>query len=134
MGGSNRNSLGQLFHDGEVIIKQGTQGDCLYVIQEGTVAVIAESGGEEIKLAELGTSEFFGEMGLFEKDVRSCTIRAVGDVWILNIDRKNFYHTIQKDPSLAFRLLEKLSHRLRQTNGKIAELQKQLKEIQEVGS
>jgi CRP-like cAMP-binding protein len=129
MSGSNRNSLGQLFHDGELIIKQGAPGDCLYVIQQGKVAVIAESDDREVKIAELGTSEFFGEMGLFEKTVRSCSVRALGEVWVLTIDRKNFYHTIQKDPSLAFRLLEKISHRLRQADIKIAELQKQLIEL-----
>jgi len=119
-------SLGQSYHDGDIIIKQGDIGDCLYVIQDGKVEIIAESEGKEVKLAELGKSEFFGEMGLFEKDVRSCTVRAVGDAKILTIDKKNFYQTIQKDPSLAFRLLEMMSHRLRLANQKIAELQNHL--------
>lgn len=110
------NTLGRSYHDGEVIIKQGTVGDCVYVIQEGKVEVIEELGEKEVKLAELGEKEFFGEMALFEKDVRSCTIRAVGDAKVLTLDKKNFYKTIQKDPSIAFRLLEKMSQRLRQTN------------------
>ena len=118
-------SLGHLYCDGEVIIKQGTTGDCLYVIQEGKVEVIAESGDNEVKLAELGKTEFFGEMGLFEKDVRSCTVRAVGEARILTIDKRNFYQTIQNDPSLAFRLLQLISHRLRMANQKISELQMQ---------
>lgn len=111
--------LGRLYLNGEIIVKQGEQGDCLYVIQEGRVEVIDESGEKEIKLAELGETEFFGEMGLFEKDVRSCTVRALGDAKIMTIDKKNFYKTIQKDPSLAYRLLEKMSNRLRETNKKL---------------
>jgi CRP-like cAMP-binding protein len=110
------NKLGKSYKDGEVIIKQGTRGDCLYVIQEGNVEVIVEKEGKEIKLAELGETEFFGEMGLFENDVRSCTIKALGNAKILTIDKKNFYKTIQKDPSIAYRLLEKMSKRLRKTN------------------
>lgn len=116
------NSLGHHYKDGEIVIKQGAIGDCLYVIQEGKVEVIDESGPKEIKLAVLGESEFFGEMGLFEKTVRSCTVRALGDARILTIDKKNFYTTIQKDPSLAFKLLEKMSQRLRQTNLKLREI------------
>ena len=112
-------SLGNHFEDGEIIIKQGNEGDCLFVIQQGRVEVIDESGDKEIKLAELGETEFFGEMGLFEKTVRSCTVRAVGEAKILTIDKKNFYRTIQKDPSIAYRLLEKMSHRLRETNKKL---------------
>lgn len=114
-------SLGRLYTDGEIIIKQGTEGDCLYVIQEGRVAVIDESGGAETKVAELGVKEFFGEMGLFEKDVRSATVKAIGDAKVLTIDKKNFYSTIQKDPSLAFRLLESMSKRLRKTTKELGE-------------
>ncbi len=115
-------SFGRLYTNGEDIIKQGTVGDCLYVIQEGRVEVIDESGGRETKVAELGDKEFFGEMGLFEKDVRSCTVRALGDTKILTIDKQNFYATIQKDPSLAFRLLESMSRRLRQTTRELGAL------------
>lgn len=112
-------ALGRPYVNGEIIIKQGDSGDCLFVIQQGKVEVIDESGDKEIKLAELGESEFFGEMGLFEKDVRSCTVRALGETKVLTIDKRNFYKTIQKDPAIAYRLLEKMSYRLRETNKKL---------------
>lgn len=110
------NSLGHLYKDGEIIIKQGSVGDSFYVIQEGTVEVVDESGDKEIVLALLGPPDFFGEMGLFEKDVRSCTIRAKGDAKVLTMDKKSLYKKIQQDPSIAFRLIEKLSNRLREAN------------------
>ena len=113
------NILGLLYRDREIIIKQGTVGNCLYVIQQGKVEVIRENRGREIVLAELGEKEFFGEMALFEKDVRSCTVRAKGDTKVLTLDKKGLYITIQKDPSLAFRLLEKMSNRLREVDKKI---------------
>lgn len=111
--------LGKLYNDGEVIIKQGDKGNCLYVIQEGLVDVILESPEGNIKVAQLGETEFFGEMGLFEEDVRSCTIRAVGEARILTIDKRNFMKSIHRDSSLAYRLLEKMSQRLREANKKI---------------
>jgi len=111
--------LGLLYRDGEIIIKQGSVGKCLYVIQEGKVEIIKERDGENIKITELGETEFFGEMGLFEKDVRSCTVKAVGDVKILTVDKRNFYKSIQQDASLAYRLLEKMSNRLRKATKKI---------------
>lgn len=114
-----KNTLGRLYKDGETIIKQGEEGDCVFVIQEGKVEIIDESENKEMKIAELGQAEFFGEMGLFEKDVRSCTVRALGDAKVMTIDKRNFYNTIQKDPSIAYRLLEKMSQRLRETNKKL---------------
>ena len=112
-------AIGHLYKNGEMIIKQGSSGDCLYVIQEGMVEVILEKEQGEVKIAELGKTEFFGEMGLFEKDVRSCTVRALGDAMVLTVDKKNFYKSIQDDASLAYRLLEKMSNRLREANLKI---------------
>ena len=113
-------TLGRQYKDGEVIIRQGDTGDCLYVIQKGQVEVIDESGEKEISLAILDEKEFFGEMGLFQKDVRSATVRSIGETKVLTIDKKNFYQTIQKDPSIAYRLLEKMSQRLRETNKKLS--------------
>jgi CRP-like cAMP-binding protein len=115
-------AFGQLYASGDIIIRQGESGDCLYVIQEGRVEVFVEANGNETKVAELGDKEFFGEMGLFEKDVRSCTVRAMGNTKLLSIDKNNFYATIQKDPSLAIRLLESMSKRLRQTTRELAAL------------
>ena len=111
--------LGQVYKDGEIIIKQGTKGNCLYVIQEGKVDVISETPEGDVKVAVLGTSEFFGEMGLFEEDVRSCTIRSLGEARILTVDKKTLFKSINRDPSLAYRLLEKMSNRLRETDRKL---------------
>lgn len=110
------NKLGRLYQDGEIIIKQGTVGDCFYVIQEGEVEVVQESEDGEKIIAELQEPDFFGEMGLFEKDVRSCTIRAKGEAKVLTMDKKSLYKNIQQDPTLAFRMLEKMSNRIRETN------------------
>lgn len=117
------NKLGQLYKDGELIIKQGTEGNCLYVVQEGKVEVIKETPRGEVKVAELGETEFFGEMGLFEQDVRSCTVRALGEVKVLTIDKRNFYKSIHQDSSLAYRLLEKMSNRLREANKRISAIE-----------
>ncbi len=119
MGMISKNTLGKFFRAGETIIKQGTTGNCLYIIQKGIVEIIEETDTEEIKVAELKKKDFFGEMSLFEKDVRSCTVKALSDVKVLTLDKKNFYKTIQNYPSLAFRLLEKMSNRLRRMNERI---------------
>lgn len=107
------NNLGRVYADGELIVRQGEVGDCMYVIQEGKVEVIAEHDGEEIRLRELGKNDFFGEMAIFEDEVRTATVRAVGDARVLTIDKKNFLSGIHEDPSLAFRIVETMSHRIR---------------------
>ena len=112
--------LGKLYTDGEIIIKQGEKGNCLYVVQEGKVDVILETPEGDISVAQLGETDFFGEMGLFEEDVRSCTVRAAGEATVLTIDKRNFLKSIHRDSSLAYRLLEKMAQRLREANKKIS--------------
>ena len=112
--------LGKLYSDGEVIIKQGDSGNCMYVIQSGEVEVIRDNNGKEVRLAIRKEGDFFGEMALFSKELRSATIRALGDTRILTVDRKNLLKSIQKDPSLAFRIIETLSKRIRDLSEEIA--------------
>jgi CRP-like cAMP-binding protein len=114
--------LGRVYPDGEVIIRQGEAGDCMYEIQGGKVEVIQERSGKEICLAVLGKGDFFGEMAIFEHDVRSATVRALGEVRALTIDKRTFLRRITEDPSLAFRIVERMSHRIREMNNKLVRL------------
>jgi CRP/FNR family cyclic AMP-dependent transcriptional regulator len=114
------NELGKEYGDGRVIVRQGEIGDCMYEILDGRVEVIHESEGKEVRLAELGRGDFFGEMALFDHEVRSATVRALGPVRALTIDKRTLLRRITEDPSLAFRILEKMSHRIRDLNTRMA--------------
>lgn len=106
--------LGKLYQHGEYIVRQGEVGYCMYVIQEGTVEIILEEEGEEILLAKRKAGDFFGEMALFDRDVRSASVRALGPARILTVDKKNLLPRIHQDPSMAFRILEIMSNRIRE--------------------
>ena len=111
--------LGRTFNDGELIIRESEYGDCMYVIQSGNVEVIMHRlEGKEVRIAELGEGDFFGEMALFEKEVRSASVKAKGEVTVITVDKKTLLRRIQQDPSLAFRLLEKMSSRIRRLDVK----------------
>lgn len=115
-----KKGLGKKFEDGDVIFKQGEEGDCMYIVQRGTLEVVRENDGDEVKLATLKQGDFFGEMAIFEKEKRSATVRAAGKAEVLSMDRKLFFYRMQDDPTLAFRIMEKMSNRIRELNRKIA--------------
>lgn len=114
--------LGKLYRDGEVIVRQGETGSCMYVIQEGEVEVSLRQGDKEVCLAVLGEGDFFGEMGLFEQEQRSATVRAVGDVRALTVDKRMFLRKVHEDPSLAFNVMQKMCHRIRELNAALIRL------------
>jgi CRP-like cAMP-binding protein len=119
--------LGNIYQDGEYIVRQGEPGNCMYEIQGGKVVVFRSEGADEIQLAELPKGEFFGEMAIFEHGVRSASVRAVGEARVLTIDKKILLRRITQDPSLAFRILEKMSHRIRSLDAELAKLKSRSK-------
>jgi CRP/FNR family cyclic AMP-dependent transcriptional regulator len=114
-------ALGRLYEDGEDIVRQGETGNCMYVIQQGQAEVLLKKGDKLVCVAVLGEGDFFGEMALFDKEVRSATVRAKGPVRALTLEKRNFLSRIHEDPSLTFRMLEKMSQRIRGLNAELKE-------------
>ena len=115
--------LGKEYQSGEVIVRQGDVGNCMFVVQKGEVEAVAEADGKELRLRTMGPNEFFGEMALFEKETRTATIRAIGPARILTIDKKNFLSGIHEDPSLVLRLVKMMSHRIRDLTDRLAKFE-----------
>ncbi len=115
-------ALGRIYQDGETIVRQGELGDCMYVVQDGHVEVLIESENQQIQINVLGKDEFFGEMAIFDHEIRSATVRALGQTRILTIDHRNFLRRVHEDPSLAFRLMQVMSERVRKLSGEVAQL------------
>jgi CRP-like cAMP-binding protein len=115
-------ALGKEYHDGEMIIRRGEVGNCMYVVQEGEVEVFVERDGKEVRLAVRGEGELIGEMAVFEREVRSANVRALGRARLLTLDKKNFMKRIGEDPTLAFRIVETMSKRLRELGDELARI------------
>ncbi len=116
------NALGRLYKDGEVIINQGETGDCMYVIQSGKVMVVQYENGKGVPLAELKEGDFFGDMALFEHKVRSATVRAIEEARVLTVDKRTLLLRIQEDPSIAFRIMQKMSLRIRKLDDEMVRI------------
>lgn len=115
-------ALGKEYEDGEVIMRKGDVGECMYVVQKGEVEVFVERDGRDVRLAVRGEGEMIGEMAVFEREVRSASVRALGRARLLTLDKKNFMKRINEDPTLAFRLVETMSRRIRELSDEVAGL------------
>ena len=109
-------SLGKDYKDGDTIFEENSIGKEMYIILTGNAKVIKKKDGVETTLATLEEGDFFGEMSLFDNSPRSATVKALGDIKLLEINQKNFLKKISRDPSLAFRMLEKMSQRIRNSD------------------
>ncbi len=114
-----RSGLGKEYKRGDVIVRQGETGDCMYVVQHGQVEVVQEKDGKEYRLSVLGDGEVFGEMSLFDREPRSATVRALDKARVLTLDKRTFLRRVHEDPSLAFSILQKMSRRIREVDSQL---------------
>ena len=73
-------------------------------------------------MGELETGEVFGEMAIFDQQPRSATVRAKGNARVLTLDKRAFLRRVHEDPSLAFRILQQMSHRIRVLDEKVSQI------------
>lgn len=109
---------------GEVIFKEGDEGEGFYVVREGAVEIsrIGFDGKEKL-LAVLPPPEIFGEMAIIGKDVRSATAKAKEASVILHFDNQTLIDFTPKEPTLVMPLLEIQVRRLRHANEQIAAME-----------
>jgi len=124
-----KGDLGRVYSDGETLCREGEKGDHMYIIQEGSVEVVTSKGDRETTLATLGEGAIIGEMAIFEKEPRSATVRAVGEVRALTVDRKNLLRRVSEDPTLAFRVIRNLSRRVRELSTRVRKLDEELSRL-----
>lgn len=71
---------------GEVVIREGEQGDRFYMIEDGQASV--SLAGRE--MAMLGPDDFFGEIALLREIPRTATVAAVTDLQLYALERDDF--------------------------------------------
>jgi len=80
------------YRAGEVVIKQGDEGDYFYVLVSGRCLVTRETplNKEGIKLAELGIGDSFGEEALIAEAKRNATVTMLTDGMLMRLNKEDF--------------------------------------------
>ncbi|MBW1680381.1 MAG: cyclic nucleotide-binding domain-containing protein [Deltaproteobacteria bacterium] len=125
------------FAGGELIMKEGEEGDTMYLVLEGEVEVsktlTMKFGEGDFREAEKILSryrpedhEVFGEMALIGRETRSATITAVKDCRLLEIKRDDFLRLMEEEPAMGVKVLLEISRllisRLRQASRDVTRL------------
>lgn len=107
----------------ERMFSQGDISDSAYVILNGRVNVVLESGENAIKIAEIPRGSIVGEMGVLSGSPRSATIVAAEPTEALRIGKDVFFDLLQEFPQIAIAVMRDIAVRLERTNAKLASLQ-----------
>jgi CRP-like cAMP-binding protein len=84
---------------GEVVIREGEEGDYYYVVESGRCQVERMVGGVKVALAELKSGDTFGEEALASDARRNATVTMATDGKLLRLGKKDF-HELLGEPLL----------------------------------
>jgi len=83
---------------GEYVIREGDNGDVLYIVESGDMSCTKVLGGKETFLKNYGPGDVFGELALLYNAPRAASIQADTDCLLWVLDR-NTFNNIVKDAS-----------------------------------
>ncbi|MDH4263995.1 MAG: cyclic nucleotide-binding domain-containing protein [Deltaproteobacteria bacterium] len=107
------------YKKGDIIIKEGDLGREMFIIKSGSVDVIKSDDKKEAVLATLERGDFFGEMAILENVPRTAMVIARETTHLIALNIGSLLIKIKKDPSFAFNMMQKMSHRIRVLNEKL---------------
>jgi CRP/FNR family cyclic AMP-dependent transcriptional regulator len=114
---------GRSYNPGESIFREGDIGNEMFIIQSGRVKITKQlKDGVEKTLVILGPGDFFGEMAVIDKDVRSANAIAMEASRLIALDEEVFEMHMQTNPKIVKKILKNLTSRLRESNQQIANL------------
>src|SRR5437762_1632935 len=109
------------FGRGENVIKEGAEGDSMFVLLQGAARVWVSRNGTSIPIATLSAGDCFGEMSLLTGESRTATVQAESDCYVLEIGKPVMAEVIRDSPDCLERLSELLARRKLENEGVIKE-------------
>jgi CRP-like cAMP-binding protein len=114
----------EFYPNESVIIEEGTVGDWVYVILEGSAKVRKKTPKGLVTVDTLKEGDVFGDMGFLSggKRLRSASVIASGDVWVGVLDGEKLTRDFEQIPSNLKALIRSLVLKLRETTTKVCSL------------
>ena len=117
LAGPDRDAIAQLFTPrvfapGETVTKEGSDAAAFYLIESGTATVTVHSAFRRT----LHPGDHFGEIALIDGRARSATVTADGELVCQGITLWDFQPLVQRNPTMAWALLQTLAGMLRETD------------------
>jgi CRP-like cAMP-binding protein len=114
---------------GDVLFRQGDEGEALYLIDSGTIEVFKkDTKDHEQVIAVLEGGGVVGEMSLLIKEKRSASGRATSDTTLIELPARDFKQLLDTSSLVAYKMTlvmaKVLARRIRQLNEKLVEIQR----------
>lgn len=108
------------FPKGQVIFHEGDPSNTCYVVRSGHARAIREHpDGRTITLTHFGPGDTFGELAMFDDEVRSATVETIDDLEVLAIPGRDMRRLMAEHAEIASKLVVSLGRRMRVANERL---------------
>jgi ATP/ADP translocase/HEAT repeat protein len=111
-----RGAVVETMHKGDVVFREGDPGGVLYFVVSGAVTLSVK--GREV--AYLAANEVFGEMSIFDRELRNVTATIAEDAELLRVLADDFHDAVRETVEVAEAVIRVLNRRLREADRRIA--------------
>lgn len=101
----------RVYKSNELIVKEGTESDRMFIICSGSVRVWMLYKNKEVELAILREGNFFGEVALLTGQKRTASITAMEECHLLQLTRENFDKLSKQYPHFRMTVEEAMEKR-----------------------
>ena len=114
----------ETYQNGQIIFKEGSNGDWFYVVDEGGIEISKNVDGQRIVVETLKEGDVFGELAYIDKEPRSATATAKGKTVVGVVDRDFFDNEFNKISADFQKILRTVAFRLRKVTQVSVDAQK----------
>lgn len=118
------------FKPGQELFHQGDEGDAAYLILSGEADVIAHTPSGEVPVATVGQNAVVGEIAILCEVPRTASVRAVGSLVTLKIEKEHFLRLIREFPDMGVEIMRELGQRLTRTTAELSQARSALIETE----
>ncbi len=109
------------FDAGHVIFREGDASDTCYIVRSGHARAVREHGdGRMITLAHFGPGDIFGELAMFDDELRSATVETLDPLDAVAVLGPDMRRLLREHSDIAVKLVISLGRRLREANERIS--------------
>ena len=88
----------------EIVFDQGEEGQALYLITSGRVAISRSNGKDSEVVAELGPGSVFGDLALLDDSPRNAQARAMENCQLAVFFRADFLSLMETDAIIGYKI------------------------------
>jgi CRP/FNR family transcriptional regulator, cyclic AMP receptor protein len=97
---------------GEIVFDEGEEGQALYLVMSGRVAITRSSAQGPLPVAELEADSFFGDLALLDDSPRNAQVRAIDECELAVFFRADFLALMETDAVIGYKISLALARQL----------------------